>query len=1667
MAQKDQLLHMKNKEDEAEKSAFERFEQELKQTISGVLFLMLKDEETTFWKVTIIMVVCEIEILVLPFNDDINYPWKNGDFAIYFKGFFKLFLISYWCSLLTWAAYLIIFYVGVFLLAMTVAIMGYAAYLFSHKQFTVMWPFHILRAVCSLSITVLFYPFIGTPLALTALDLYSSMFKCEDGTDGVSRHYAFAGTTCWKDLHILHGVAGIVAFVLFVVICLVVVLCFFETKISSSDPSARANARNDFWSMLFKTLCNLLSALLLGDDYRWVNIVVLIIGGVVLHIKQRADRPYYNDLVNVVADINNGVFLWATAMLVVVMLLEKENFDGGLQIFLMGLPLVILLMLTGSDPRRDMLLKNIDDYDNGELWYNKVRYYISFIQRKEMSRDVSVQLKGYIYNHEEKCSLPNCPLKVYINNITSIIKDKKKKQSKAAAENFVLLMRFANLLFLQGIAKFPSCTSLRIAYSFFLKERMGNRSLAINELLAAEKGHPPFDEQFVIYRYRKMIEDEMADVQADNQGGQLDAISAIAYDNYLRQFKEAIERTALLHMEFWLEVLEPEPDLGKLDKTGSKIHGAIVQVEDYWAKLIKVNSNAPKALKIYADFLIEILNDAEAGGELLSRAKETAIARQNYNPNSLDATELMGMGDMCAAMGGADGTPCMVASGEQGKLGEILQFNMAVCRIFGYTKAELSGRKISSLMPDMYARVHDKILQRCINSNEDTTTAGAKDIFILARHKSGYLMPLFLQARMMSSVTHGTLFVATMKLEKKGLSVCYLLLNEQQDVVAVSSRCISTLKLTSRLLKNSRVSFQTLAPSTQDKNVMSQYSASKSGGLLDFFLPDATLEEDNEQQSASHLQKSEIISESVQHVESPAKKLRVKASKDVLHLTCVISEIVLMGEVSGYVVRLEPADEGKDFAFASKVEKLPKYPNVQFAFDPIEMKYIQQDCLDDAQKRIADETSAYVNIMRDRSHSSASPAKSDDTTQQNRLDTSMISSVIAPVDDVTRMQQSLLKRKAYGDGIKTKRLVDGDEVYIEGVKCRLIEKQLEEDQEQEDAKRHEGKSEDKKDDIFQNSLKSKKAFNAALNEKSVPSSINKLKKTGYIIVLAIVALASTEFGLILTEFNDIGDNINMVKYSRMRISIQMKLAFYINKMVLMVRTANPRVTENASAYLTLAKSNISTALNEYYDVQNKITLSTLSLSSENSKLYTDKCVNLYYKNSSQQQSTIKTYTLTEAIQQLASEAFTIQSFSSNANYAVGNDDIDFVLYNAFADLYTKMARSADLFVKELKDRGTNKQVIVYVLYAVALLVSVLSVTFLFPVVASVSCTRLDVLSLFFDIPQNSVKVLEKKCEKFVARSNDENVDDIMSSEGEMLVGNNGMVIDAAAETPDNNRTGRHKRKFKNNTTTNTTFYLQFLFAILIVAAYFSYNFAYGYLFLKNIAKYARELNATTGIQAETAASFSIYQNLIGNRRLLMYTEDQTFSYLASQEISNMYGIASEVQNSHNDYQQSFTGDYQDTFIGVMRSSLCDYGSQFNFTFGTCSTFLDGTLAEGLHPVIVQYIEQLREQLTAYKSAIASSTNQTIVNATMTSSFLNTIAMKNMETTIFQVIDVAMRYLVDSLVSSYTSQHDTEVTKRIILFICFIIIFLIAFLALWTPFVNKLNEEVTCVLIYIV
>ena len=53
--------------------------------------------------------------------------------------------------------------------------------------------------------------------------------------------------------------------------------------------------------------------------------------------------------------------------------------------------------------------------------------------------------------------------------------------------------------------KFPECTKLRLSYAFFQLEQMRNKERAYEEFSAAAKLETTFQQQFNIYRFKKII----------------------------------------------------------------------------------------------------------------------------------------------------------------------------------------------------------------------------------------------------------------------------------------------------------------------------------------------------------------------------------------------------------------------------------------------------------------------------------------------------------------------------------------------------------------------------------------------------------------------------------------------------------------------------------------------------------------------------------------------------------------------------------------------------------------------------------------------------------------------------------------------------------------------------------------------------------------------------------------------------------------------------------------------------------------------------------------------------------------------------------------------------------------------------------------------------------
>ena len=73
----------------------------------------------------------------------------------------------------------------------------------------------------------------------------------------------------------------------------------------------------------------------------------------------------------------------------------------------------------------------------------------------------------------------------------------------------------------------------------------------------------------MIFRYIRVIGDSL--IESGKESGGYEYISAVNYDANFRKCKSYIEKTALLHFEFWNHLQEDSPDLRRLMDLGIRI----------------------------------------------------------------------------------------------------------------------------------------------------------------------------------------------------------------------------------------------------------------------------------------------------------------------------------------------------------------------------------------------------------------------------------------------------------------------------------------------------------------------------------------------------------------------------------------------------------------------------------------------------------------------------------------------------------------------------------------------------------------------------------------------------------------------------------------------------------------------------------------------------------------------------------------------------------------------------------------------------------------------------------------------------------------------------------------------------------------------------------------
>ena len=985
------------------------------------------------------------------------------------------------------------------------------------------------------------------------------------------------------------------------------------------------------------------------------------------------------------------------------------------------------------------------------------------------------------------------------------------------SEKYALLIQLLYKMYLYGIKKFPNNTSLRISYSFFLLEKMHSKQQALQELSQAEQNKPPFDEQFIIYRYKKIIEDEIAESQNEGTGG-LDVVSEIAFQNHLRQCQANIEKSALQHMEFWSQLSEDNPDLGKLNDIGSNINTSVAHVEEHWNKLLKINRNMPRAMRMYGKFLIEIINDKETGEELLDQARN--MMNLNSNKKAINMVNMNNNDDFSN-----EATPTIFISGEQEKFAFITGINLAAASLFGYNKTELINRKVNVLMPQVYSKYHDSFIENYMNNNESKLANTNKEKLVFGKNKSNYIFPVYITIKAVPSILQGIQFIATFRIEKNFKNAAYVLTHPDGSIDSISSSCINLLKVDLKMIMQKKSNIADFVP-----NILKERQAlfgnttgnAKSFATVTFNFPkDSEYLIDNEAQA---------------------------------QLNCYLFDVVFLSgrENAGMQFRFEKVIDKNTTMMTG--DRRAKIINFQFRYEKNMPKIIGEY----VEGSSSDINSANVD------HSEFDGEMANSALRSNLGDGELGASAFADAEASARKspvagQKALqqpdpeVKKVDYGAGIKTLRLVNGKATDILEIKDSEEAEEGEEGGEGSNLssrsgaqqinknKQEEEGGEEISQKEFNTTFKSRKALNQVINDKRPPASIRNLKWVANTLILVLVALAAIDYGITVREFNDIRDNLSLITLSNKKIAELQNIVGRCRDLYLLNLGISPNGTTEEEL-----KSSIEASTNNVKAIVDTLQLNTLPLSAEHNALLQTNTIAMSLLVTGSQTSTTM-FNLDQATLQVISRALNVMN-SNLTSITESNTDLYFVTYNNFNDFYIGLRRSSELYVIELIDRTITKEEIFMVLLIISAVALIVALIVLFPVLRQVNKTREEVLSLFLDIPEKTVKGLYTKCENFISNLQVGEDDDMVSELEDDSFEKNNEEVEAADYQP------RKKRKrFKNSGKSQRQFFLRFLFTACCIEAYFIADYFLSANLLNQVNSIVDEYNSTS--VAESFYSF--------------------------------------------------------------------------------------------------------------------------------------------------------------------------------------------------------------------
>ncbi|CAD8075777.1 unnamed protein product [Paramecium primaurelia] len=1417
------------------------------------------------------------------------------------------------------------------------------------------------------------------------MDLFFSLIACTTDENGNTINQIFIDITCWQGVHIVHGIVSILAIILFYLFCITFALIYYEPRYLPKQPLSKKSGRNLAVFLTYELVMIICYTFMVGRYYDYLFILIILVGSFTIFWKMHIENPHNNIYIAKMWSMLVSVNMWSVILLCFAKFLEGQLFFGTIYAWLSGLPLMIVAVLKTEKLNYDLLLTNLNKVTDPQEVLNLTDHLIKLFYIQDS--DSQLMIDGFLEIHRATCAREDCYLKQKKLPNQRLAKPFFKDQN--LQERDVDLLMVLGQIYFNQIKRFPNEIALRLRYSLFLLDLMKQRQQALNELIQSETLCPSLDNEFIIFRYKKIIEDEMNQVQNENLGN-LDVATELAFQNHMRSFQNKIERATLMHMDFWSQLQEDSPDLGKMNNIGAKINLAIIQVEELWNKMQKMTQNLPKAMRLYAKFIQEVLQDKDYGEELLEKARR--LQQQNSKNKNKQMISILSGEDLSQE---PNATTLVSTAAE--KFAQIINLNLSCCNMFGYSKSEMINRKINIFMPNLYQKFHDSYVEHFLQTNDNKNINKERLIYI--KLKSNYIAPCFLMLKIIQSLDDNLQLAAQFRLPKIFKPTCYIILDSDETIDSISASCISILNIDQKMISHKKMSLIDIFPKFEENKT--QY-LTKGGGLLQFSSYQTQFSNQN-------------ITEEKEH--------------EQITFMCYMTELELLANN-------HPLKSGS---------------SLQFKFNPQRSMYSGEFVADTNSQRV-DQT-----ILWDQNDQSS-------MISSNQIDVLNTGNLRSQVKTDKSEEQNLNSKINYGEGIKILRLFenriqdiddkddmmsDDEELGKISVFQNNIDQAIDNDQQRND-----------QNNIF----RSRKNLFQIINSNQTPKVITKLGWTANILALILIVLSFVDFFMIYEQYDDIYNTIILVKNQNQRnaelqtITTTVQNLLMLNLDVWQLKTDNDKAT-----YETTQKIKLNNSITNVDNLNKELMLSSVTLSDSILSMMRTDIVIMKSSDGNEQ-----LYDLSEAIQQIISKSLIIRD-KSITNINMYDIDVNFVLYNSLNSLIYQLRLFSTLYANELRVKTQNNGQTFLIILGVSTAAIGLGLIIMIIAMISVSKNQEEVLAMFLDLPEKTVKYLYNKSENFISNLQ-------MGEDDEMMSEIDDIEKEEQEELNKTLKTKRKKKKFKNTNKDQRNFIFGIFFVLLITQGYFVLNYILSHTFLSNLDQMIPEINAT-------ARAESFYRFVDIGERALFLDRNQTImnqdAYtMVKNNLNALYVLDSSMHQEHSLNVEITNQIYLDAFKEIFMSQPCTILATIMFEVNEqeCQTFADGAIYQGMAVGVARYFENLRYIMTIYDQFW----NNSKVNFTQLSRGFATFKniTKNSDNTTNYVLNLnnfnhtkearqmqdnyhrgTFRYLIKKMIEGIYQDMESSKTQLLAFFIVFDVLLFVIYFILWLPLVVKMTKDI--------